>query len=69
MRNGNKWTTAKLLSAALASKKGYAEFAPGETTVAVSIGNDGVVSWEVNGRRVTEEDAADVLVRWAVEGV
>ena len=69
MRNGKRWYTSNLLQEALSSPTHAAEYVNGESYVSVYIAPSGLVYWTVNGRTGTEESAANVLARWAIEGV
>jgi hypothetical protein len=67
-----KWTSAYLLNEALESPTMKAEVTVNGETIAVSAVTELEtfgVTWKRNGVLVTEEDAAEVLARWAVEGV
>jgi hypothetical protein len=70
MRLNKKWTTAHLLNVALSSPKFSADVNSGEDVISVDVDkNTGFVTWWHNYVRVTEGDIANVLARWAVEGV
>ena len=68
VRYSNSITTSKLVNLALSEPDQSYEVNRGEATVRVDITYAGTLIWYVNHRQTTEEGAAEVLARWAVEG-
>jgi hypothetical protein len=62
-------TTNKLMNLALSEPDQYYEINKGEDTIGVGITFVGTVVWFINNRMTTEEGVAEVMARWAVEGV
>jgi len=69
MRYSQSMTTAMMLNQALADPLYVFEINKGEKEVSIWIAPNGVVNWYVDDGLVTEQDVAEVLARWAVEGV
>lgn len=61
--------TQKLINLAMAEPDYFYEVSNGEKTVSVFMAGNGINHWAVNRRKASEEEVAEILAQWAVEGV